>query len=54
MLEGQLPPNPSGGTALPVQYSLTIGDAAGGTQVSPDASTSSYGPSGSAGAVARR
>jgi hypothetical protein len=33
MLEGQLPPNPSGGTALPVQYSLTIGDAAGGTQV---------------------
>jgi hypothetical protein len=33
MLEGQLPPNPSGGPALPVQYSLTIGDAAGGTQV---------------------
>ena len=33
MLEGQLPPNPSGGPALPVQYSLTIGDAGGGTQV---------------------
>ena len=33
MLAGQLPPNPSGGPALPVQYSLTIGDASGGTQV---------------------
>jgi hypothetical protein len=33
MLEGQLPPNPSGGPALPVQYSVTIGDAGGGTQV---------------------
>ena len=33
MLEGQLPANPSGGPAMPVQYSLTIGDASGGTQV---------------------
>jgi hypothetical protein len=33
MLEGQLPPNPSGGAALPVTYALTISDAAGGTQV---------------------
>lgn len=28
MLEGQLPPNPSGGTAIPVQYAVTFQDAA--------------------------
>jgi hypothetical protein len=33
LLEGQLPANPSGGTALPVQYALTLGNASGGTQV---------------------
>ena len=33
MLEGQLPPNPSGGTAIPVQYAITIEDGAGGRQV---------------------
>ena len=33
MLEGQLPPNPSGGPALPVQYAITVEDAASGRQV---------------------
>jgi hypothetical protein len=33
MLEGQLPPNPSGGTAIPVQYALTIEDTAAARQV---------------------
>jgi hypothetical protein len=33
MLEGQLPPNPSGGTAIPVQYALTIEDTASARQV---------------------
>jgi len=33
MLEGQLPPNPSGGIALPVQYAITIDDAAAARQV---------------------
>lgn len=33
MLEGQQPPNPSGGPALPVQYAITVEDAASARQV---------------------
>lgn len=33
MLEAQLPPNPSGGPALPVQYAITLEDAASARQV---------------------
>lgn len=32
MLEGQLPPNPGGGTALPVQYAITFEDGTGAPQ----------------------
>ena len=28
MLEGELPPNPSGGTAIPVTYTIVVEDAA--------------------------
>lgn len=33
MLEGQLPPNPSGGTAIPVAYAITFDDAASAKHV---------------------